>query len=590
MTTSASEESSKTIKPRASEKGLIGLIRVSSDVQAEADKGGIPAQETACKQIARRHGLEIKWWIQIEGISGAQVARSPKMEQLLRLAKGDDCCGVAMKEVSRLMRPDDADDLPLLQRLKENGVKLYLPDQVIDLGNPTGNFTGMLFVALAGLERSQIRDRMLGGRYAKRSRGEWIAGLNSLSFGLTIKRVNKRNMVVVDEAKIGRVVRLFQLFISGVSNYSELARDTGIPYGSIRRILSNEIYTGWHVPKEVADAKRSKYEKSGRLRYTPKKAIPLEDRERILVLEDPPVSVEVFEEVQRLLKVRGERRGVRADDDKDVFAYRRCVRCAECGRKMMTRSFKSGAICREFYVCMGVEGHSRWDNELRQNVCVYPARTCPTVRIRRDVLEPLCDKIITQRLANKDFLLRMAEDYERSHGGGDRERETSRLQQEITQAEEGLRRNHKAWVCQKVSEDLYESTRDTLNAELKASKKALAKVKPDLSLVTPELWAPIALQLQEWGNLNPSQKRRLLRSIAPLFEVAAYKGVKFRQPQLFIKGMTLSIFPGDDFFVPIERTFKVVEVRRPRPETEFDDSTIYKLVNPLQVVANKHVA
>jgi DNA invertase Pin-like site-specific DNA recombinase len=99
-------------------KKAIELIRVSTEHQAGADRGGIPAQREANKLTARAHDLKIVETIEIVDVSGASVLASPEMQRLLRLMESPSIEGVVAKEFSRLMRPDKFTDYALLQHFE----------------------------------------------------------------------------------------------------------------------------------------------------------------------------------------------------------------------------------------------------------------------------------------------------------------------------------------------------------------------------------------------------------------------------------------------------------------------------------------
>jgi DNA invertase Pin-like site-specific DNA recombinase len=95
-------------------------IRVSTEAQAGDDRASIPAQRAINRRTAAQFGLEIVRTIQIVDVSGANVLRSPEMQELLRLIQNKEIVGVVAREFSRLMRPDNYDDLGLLQRFVES--------------------------------------------------------------------------------------------------------------------------------------------------------------------------------------------------------------------------------------------------------------------------------------------------------------------------------------------------------------------------------------------------------------------------------------------------------------------------------------
>jgi DNA invertase Pin-like site-specific DNA recombinase len=96
-------------------KDCIMLIRVSTPEQATADKGGIDSQLATCKKIARQHNLNLRWPIQIDGVSGAAVQRAPGFKLLLQIVQSGACSGIVLKDSSRLMRPDNFADQAIFE-------------------------------------------------------------------------------------------------------------------------------------------------------------------------------------------------------------------------------------------------------------------------------------------------------------------------------------------------------------------------------------------------------------------------------------------------------------------------------------------
>jgi DNA invertase Pin-like site-specific DNA recombinase len=141
-------------------KRVIELIRVSTEGQAGPDRAGIPAQSASNLRTAGQYGLEIVRTIEISDVSGAAVLRSPEMQELLRLIESADIHGVVAKEFSRLMRPENFADYALLQAFVDTATVLYLPDGAIDFRSKSGRLFGTLRAAIAGLERTEILERV----------------------------------------------------------------------------------------------------------------------------------------------------------------------------------------------------------------------------------------------------------------------------------------------------------------------------------------------------------------------------------------------------------------------------------------------
>jgi hypothetical protein len=70
-------------------------------------------------------------------VSGTQVLKTPEMRQLMEMMESDEIHGVVVKELSRLMRPENF-DLSLLQHFVATRTLLYLPDGPHDVATDSG--------------------------------------------------------------------------------------------------------------------------------------------------------------------------------------------------------------------------------------------------------------------------------------------------------------------------------------------------------------------------------------------------------------------------------------------------------------------
>lgn len=522
----------------------ISLIRVSSDRQADEDRAGIPAQQAACDVIAKRHNLTVKWPIRIEGVSGAAVMLSPGMKELKRIVSAGLTRAIVLKEESRLMRPENFADYALLSLLEEHHVKLYYPDKVMDLRTPDGKMFSTFSMAMAGRERTAIRDRMIGGKYAKRDRGEWIVGTAPLGFKV-VKDERKMRRLVVDPATIGKVQRLFKMFVEGNWNFQELARETGIKVTTIRYALKNELYTGVHVVKRVADPRGHVHDENGRIRYTKRLAIPVEEQKRIQLIDKPPISRELFDRVQDLLRVKQSQRSTAKGSVSDPFVYRGFLKCAECGGTITTLRYfnRKANFEASYYACRRTIGHFAANND-GTNTIVTPPSSCPSRRMRLDALHPLLDQMIAFKLGSREFLERIIE----AQGSAeviDQAQQEANLRAEIEAAEAAKTRNEEMYMRGRISIDKFDANADRLSDEIKNAKKALRSLRPAPPVMDASTWAPLALQFRRWDKMAPTQKRTLLSILAPKFEVSAIGGHRFNA-DIVIKKMRLMLGGEDE--------------------------------------------
>jgi DNA invertase Pin-like site-specific DNA recombinase len=165
-------------------KKVIQLIRVSTEGQAASDRASIPAQRAVNQRTCAQYGLEIVRSIELADVSGACVLLAPEIQELIRLMQSPDIVGVVAREFSRLMRPENFEDFALLQVFADTKTVLYLPEGPLDLSNKTGRLMGTIRAAIAGMERTEILERVWTAKEEKRRRGELAQSKIVLPWGV----------------------------------------------------------------------------------------------------------------------------------------------------------------------------------------------------------------------------------------------------------------------------------------------------------------------------------------------------------------------------------------------------------------------
>ena len=133
---------------------LIGYARVSTNDQDTALQ--LDALKTA--------GVRL-----IFNESGSGVGPRPQLQRALaRLVAGDVLVVWKLDRVARSL----GDLLSILDRLKVAGASIRSLTEPIDTSSPIGEFTFQILGAVAQLERSMIRERVIAGQAAARARGK----------------------------------------------------------------------------------------------------------------------------------------------------------------------------------------------------------------------------------------------------------------------------------------------------------------------------------------------------------------------------------------------------------------------------------
>lgn len=125
-------------------------------------------QEDVLRQAALRRGWEVQA-VYSDRASGSKESR-PALAQLLadaRRRRFDVLMVFRFDRLSRSVRHF----LQVIEELRGVGVALYSHEQSLDTTTPMGQFTLTMFAALAELERSVIRERVIAGLEYARQHG-----------------------------------------------------------------------------------------------------------------------------------------------------------------------------------------------------------------------------------------------------------------------------------------------------------------------------------------------------------------------------------------------------------------------------------
>jgi DNA invertase Pin-like site-specific DNA recombinase len=501
---------------------VIELVRVSTDAQAGEDRGGIPAQRTACADIARRNKLTVKWQIEMQGVSGAAVMYSPEMHKLMQILRGGECHGVVMKECTRLMRPDNFEDMALLQLFKESRVKIYTHDQVLDISTASGQLMAQVQFGMAAYERTTIMRRCTDARRELRSSGKLSSGTHTLPFALTYDR--KREAFAWDAVKSVQVERLFELFVSGTTAYAALARETGISFHSIPDILKNHSYTGVRIFDERRDPSTKKIDPlTGKYRDSRKVKVDPSEVVRVVLPCGGIVSDDLFARAQKLLALKRDMRWKRNNESEDRFVYRGFLKCGKCGSRMLSVAHKGGdGKTRDYYVCRGTHGdRGGWDKDTQEYAWRIQNNSCDSRRIRRDALEVMLDDVMSTRLSDPEMLYKLIESHRRACQTTDNKRTAQRLAKEIAATDDKLKRLKVLFVNGDLEQSEYESAKAAISSQVDGARKQLAALTPDTPNVSVETLVSVAAPFQQWQWLDVADRRRLLTAVVPVINVSA---------------------------------------------------------------------
>jgi DNA invertase Pin-like site-specific DNA recombinase len=481
-------------------KKAIELIRVSTEGQAGEDRAGIPAQRAANRRTAQQHGLEIVRTIELADVSGASVLKTPEITELLRLMESPEIHGVVAKEFSRLMRPENFLDYGLLQTFADTHTILYLPEGPIDFASKSGRLMGTIRAAIAGLERTEILERVWSAKEEKRRKGEHPQSSICLPFGVGYEK--QRGWFYKPEAeKIGEAVRLF---LSGNASYKAVGERLGIDPFSLRIILRNPIYTGWRVYDKKRDPSASarRTTTDGRQADRPKIMRTEEEIIRVKVL-DGLIGEQEWAQLQRLLDLKKERHWRTSLDYQHRFTYNGFLICGTCGNLVYTHKRRA-----DYYVC-------------KNRRLTRAGEGCKNPFMRREKLEPTIDSLFSEQLTDEGFLRGITDQFLGSREANGRDK-VLRLQAELQAMKAKRERILGAYFDGVISAE----ERDRRIADVERDEKLyhgmLMREAPTMPVSASAL-AQVFAPFHEWEFLSREQKRRLLGAITPEIHVENYR-------------------------------------------------------------------
>ncbi len=157
-------------------KVVVTYLRVSTD--AQVDKFSLPAQEKLTRELAAKHGWEIREVYRDEGYSGSWIEKRPAFFTLLTDAARRRFDAVVVTDFDRLTRPDNLKDLGSIQEVFiKHDIKIVTLSDVIDLSDDDQWFLSSLLGIVAAKEKKKLVARMKRGIQAKKEAGEFYGGI-----------------------------------------------------------------------------------------------------------------------------------------------------------------------------------------------------------------------------------------------------------------------------------------------------------------------------------------------------------------------------------------------------------------------------
>jgi site-specific DNA recombinase len=185
--------------------------RVSTEKQAE--KYSLAAQRRILREHAARKGWELVGEYEDPGISGETIEARPAFRSLLEEAGAGAFDVLLTIDTDRLSRSKDLRTwAEILDTLREGGVKIATPTQILDPEDEEDVFLTHLFGILAAREKAKILRRMRRGMEQAVRDGRKM-GCSRDPYGYRYDRNLRKLVLEPEEAKI--VKRVFDSYLDG---------------------------------------------------------------------------------------------------------------------------------------------------------------------------------------------------------------------------------------------------------------------------------------------------------------------------------------------------------------------------------------
>lgn len=335
-------------KPRR----VLSLVRVSGKPQI--DRTGIPRQLDTISEIIERENLIIEEGdeYRFEGLSGASVERFPKFRAMLDRLKDPQLAGIVFAEVSRLFRPEFADQLAISKPFRVNGKLVFYEDGVLDLRKDRDIAIFVEEAMKAGAYRKRMLKNTQWGRNERRTRGDCKSDplLQGVKF---VPHPRVRDELVVGHFEYTpeseRMPEAYSRVLAGDS-YTTTANRLGFYSPSV---LRDYLRSRWWIGEKASLKKRInaglREDGSEYWGYRLKREVPIivpanglaHPCQDCKVHFKPLISRPTFEAVQLILD-RTEKTWVRNTEARKDSPYIGIgvLTCARCGRKLYSKPNK----------------------------------------------------------------------------------------------------------------------------------------------------------------------------------------------------------------------------------------------------------
>lgn len=365
--------------------------RVSSEKQAQ--EGTIESQISSIREFVGEHGGRVEPDLEFidNGVSGASLTR-PGLDRMRDRAFAGEISHVYVLSPDRLARKY-AHQLLLIEEFRKLGVEVVFVNKQLS-ETPEDEMLLQIQGVISEYEREKIMERSRRGKLHAAKRGR-VAVLSGAPFGYVYhKKSEVRDAyVTIHPTERGIVQEAFDLYCREYKSIGGIARfftDKGYVTRTgkifwersvIWGMLRNPAYMGTAAFRKTTKATRGKETKLARDRggYTKSEKTSTIDRprEEWITIEVPPIISESTFLIAQNRLLENKRLSPR-NNKKYNYLLSGFLTCSECGYSLYGKPASNSRYKRQYYRCMGQDGH-RWED----------GRKCSGHPVRVEVVDDL---------------------------------------------------------------------------------------------------------------------------------------------------------------------------------------------------------
>lgn len=440
---------------------IAAYCRVSTDKEDQLNS--LEAQKQFFAEYTQRTGDNLVRLYADEGISGTKIKNRKEFLKMISDAELGIFDMVVVKDISRFAR-NTVDLLQNVRKLKALGIETqFLTANMTSMGN--SEFVLTIFGALAQEESANTSKRVKFGKKINAEKGR----VPNLVYGYD-KTVGDYFNLTVNPQEAAVVQQIYHWYVvdgHGAFKIAQLLNQKSIrtkrnyewSQNAVRRILSNELYTGKIVngKEEVAD-----FLTGQRVQR---------DESEWMVAERPDLQIvptELFQQAQQIIQNRvfSFAQSSRRQSNKHLFST--VIRCKECGLsfRRMVRTYKNTHIN---WVCSGHNG--------RGNACC-----CNTTSLKEaELMQTLQSHFSYLLQEKKSVIQQVVDEFQRVQRAKDA---NISYEKELSAQRENLQKKRQKYMDM-YTDDLI--SREELNQKLSGMKSELERLDSELRYVRHNL-------------------------------------------------------------------------------------------------------